>query len=48
VKKRRTVAVRKLCPGNFLETQADVDTFLSALRAELEGALAANERIQIK
>lgn len=48
VKKRRVVSPKELCSSTFLETQAEVDTFLRLLRVELEAAIAANERIQIK
>ena len=48
VKKRRVVDARALWSGGFIETPADVETFLTKLRAELEAALAANERVQIK
>ena len=48
VKKRRVVQVRTLCSGSFIETQADVDALLAKLRTELEAALAADERVQIK
>jgi hypothetical protein len=47
-KKRRIVEARKLWPAGFIETPADVESFLSRLRAELETALAANQKVQIK
>ena len=48
VKKRRSIEVRSMWSGGFIETQEDVDEFLSKLRAELEEALKADERVQIK
>ena len=48
VKKRRVVEARSLWSGGFIETPADVEAFLDTLRAELEAALAADERVQIK
>ena len=48
VKKRRVVAPSAFCDGAFIETQDEVDTFLNKLRAELESAVKANERVQIK
>lgn len=48
VKKRRLVDVRSLVSGTFIETPEDMETFLKKLRAELESALDADERIQIK
>jgi hypothetical protein len=48
VKKRRSVEVRSMWSGGLIETQEDVETFLSKLRAELEAALKADERVQIK
>ena len=48
LKRRRVVQARAFLSGSFLETQADVDLFLDSLRVELEAALAADERIQIK
>ena len=48
VKNRRIVEARGLWTGGFIETQADVDSFLGKLRAALEDALAADERVQIK
>ncbi len=48
VKKRRVVQPRSLWSSGFIETSDDVEAFLSALRAELEAALAADERIQLK
>ena len=48
VKKRRVVETRNLWSGGFIETPDDVNAFLDALRTELEAALAANERVQLK
>jgi hypothetical protein len=48
VKKRRVVEAKSLWPGNYIETPTDVETFLTKLRSELEDALKANERVQIK
>ena len=48
VKKRRVVDAKTLLSKSFIETPEDMETFLTKLRAELEAALEANERIQIK
>jgi len=48
VKKRRVVVAKELCSGSFIESNADMEAFLKKLRAELEAALNANERVQIK
>jgi hypothetical protein len=48
VKKRRVVEAKSFWPGSFIETEADVEAFLDKLRAALEAALAANEKVQIK
>jgi Family of unknown function (DUF6079) len=48
VKKRRVLEPRSLWSGGFIETRADIDLFLEKLRKELEAALEANERVQIK
>lgn len=48
VKKRRVVEARSLWPAGFIETQEDVDAFLDKLRAKLEAAIEADERVQIK
>jgi hypothetical protein len=48
VRKRRVISARELWPGGMLETEADVEAFLGKLRSELETALAADERIQLK
>jgi hypothetical protein len=47
-KPRRVVEVKSLCPEGFIESQEQIDQFLTALRQELEGAIAAGERVQIK
>ena len=48
VKKRRVVQARSFWTGSFIETPADVEAFLQKLRAELEAAIAADERVQLK
>lgn len=48
MKKRRVVEPKSLLGGSFIETQEDMNTFLEKLRAELEAAIKANERVQIK
>ena len=48
VKKRRIVEAKAAWSGTFIESQADVDAFLEALREELEAAIEADERVQIK
>jgi hypothetical protein len=48
VKKRRVIEVKSLCSSNFIETNEDLETFLSKLRTELTAALDADERVQIK
>ena len=48
IKKRRVVEVKSLWSGGFIETPDDVESFLARLRSELEAALAAEERVQIK
>ena len=48
VKKRRVVEAKALWTGTFIENEADMEAFLKKLRAELEAALNADERIQIK
>jgi len=47
-KKRRSVEMGSMWSGKFIETQEEVDAFLSKLRDELESAIKANERVQIK
>ena len=48
VKQRRIVQPKTLLSGGFIETSAEMEEFLTALRAQLEAALESNERIQIK
>ncbi|MCP5407916.1 MAG: BREX system P-loop protein BrxC [Chromatiaceae bacterium] len=48
VKKRRVVQAAQLVTKSFLETQADVDDYLSQLRQELESAINNNERVEIR
>ena len=48
VKKRRVVEAKSFCVAGFIETREDAESFLSKLRAELEAALEADERVQIK
>jgi hypothetical protein len=47
-KPRRVVKPADIMETTYLETSADVDRFLDALRAELEQAIKNNERIQIR
>jgi hypothetical protein len=48
VKKRRVIKPADMVKTPYLETMDDVAGFLDALRRELEKAIAANERIQIR
>jgi len=48
LKHRRVVEAKSSWPGGFIETSADVEAFLTKLRTELEAAIAANERVQIR
>jgi hypothetical protein len=48
VKKRRIVQAALLAPKSLLETQADVDGYLERLRRELEAAIGAGERVEIR
>jgi hypothetical protein len=48
VKKRTIVEAARLASGDFLETQEDIDAYLSKLRKALEEAVAAGERIEIR
>ena len=48
VKKRRVVEAKQFWSSGFIETAADVENFLGQLRTELEAALSADERVQIK
>ena len=48
VKPRRVVSPGKFVKSSYLESKADVNTFLNDLRKELTDALAKNERIEIR
>ena len=48
MKKQRVVEPAELVKRTYLETTADVDAFLVALRKALEAAIAQNERIEIR
>jgi hypothetical protein len=48
MKKHRVIDPKNLWSRNFIETADDVETFLTALRTELEAALKADERVRIK
>ncbi|MCY4587728.1 MAG: BREX system P-loop protein BrxC [Bryobacterales bacterium] len=48
IRLRRVVSPVKLVKSAYLESQADVDSFLDDLRTELNAALARNERIEIR
>ena len=48
VKKRRVIDAKSLVAGGFIESPDDVEAFLAKLREELEAALDADERVQIK
>jgi len=48
VKKRRVVEAKSLWSGGFIETADDVEAFLAKLRATLQAAIEADERVQIK
>jgi hypothetical protein len=48
VKKRRIVRAAQLAPPGFLETQDDIDAYLSKLRQALESAINSNERVEIR
>lgn len=49
LKKRRVVEARAHSPGSgFIETEAELQAFLSSLRAAIAAALANNEKVQIK
>lgn len=43
-----TSVFNKLGKGIYLESQSDIDSFISALRAELESAVKQDKRIKIK
>jgi len=42
------VANKKLINKAYLESQADIDEFLSSLWRELEAAIAQDERVEIR
>ena len=48
VRPRRIISPVMLVKSTYLESQADVDTFLDNLRMQLTDALARNERIEIR
>jgi hypothetical protein len=48
VKPRRVVEIQSLLKKPFLEDATEVAEFLTKLKAELEDAIAKNERVQIK
>ena len=48
VKKRRIVDAQQLAGSGYIETQADIDSFLARLRNELEQAIADNQRVEIR
>ena len=48
VKKRRVVDAQLLAGPGYIETQADIDSFLAKLRRELEQAIADNQRVEIR
>ena len=48
IKPRRVVEVKRFCSEGFIETPEQMDQFLTALRQELERAIAAGQRVQIK
>jgi len=48
IKKPRMVKPAELAPKPVIESQEDVEAFLTILRTELEAALANHERIQIR
>ncbi|QDV69034.1 hypothetical protein Poly24_27480 [Rosistilla carotiformis] len=47
-KKPKVVQPKTLITKSYLESQADIDEFLSALRKELEAAISNDERIEIR
>jgi len=48
VKKHRVIKAAALVPSPYLESQTDVEAFLSVLRQELEKALNNDERIEVR
>ncbi len=48
VKKVINITASAFAPKTFLETEADVNTYLDALRKELMGAIQENRRVKVK
>ncbi len=48
VKKPRIVQAARLAPHALLETQADIEAYLTQLRQALESAINSNERVEIR
>jgi hypothetical protein len=48
VKKQRVIKAGELVGSPYLETQEQVDAFIQTLKAELEKAIASNERVQVR
>jgi hypothetical protein len=48
VKSRKEIKPSTLVPSTYLETPEDINSFLEALRRQLEEAIANGERIQIR
>jgi len=48
IKPRRVVEVKRFCSEGFIETPEQMDQFLKALQQELQMAIAAGQRVQIK
>ncbi|MED5609489.1 BREX system P-loop protein BrxC [Pseudomonas sp. JH-2] len=48
VKKRHILDVQQFAGAGYIETQADIDSFLAKLRKELEQAIADNQRVEIR
>ncbi|TKK14312.1 BREX system P-loop protein BrxC [Pseudomonas fluorescens] len=48
IKRRRIIDAQMLAGSGYIETQADIDNFLSKLRKELEEAVADNQRVEIR
>ena len=48
IKKQRIIKPAALMQTTYLESSAEVNSFLDALRSELEQAIANHERIQIR
>jgi len=47
-RERQVVEARSCLSGNFIETTEEIEDFLNKLRSELETAIQANKRVQIK